>query len=114
MPVDLQIGFILVGLFAIITAANWMLTSQCMSAIQGDPAEARLKSDVAATRPSRFISSLGEGHPSDTRIWQALRRADYLPNAIQRKARIIGWLYELARLIFILAVATIVAATIVR
>ena len=97
---------ILLGLILMFTSLHFaivVLASQCLAEIQGNEAEDRVKQAIPTTKPSAFLGSgntFGDGHPMDSRVWFALREAWDLPEAVQRKARTIGLLYEIERLVF--------------
>ena len=91
----------LVLLFAGLAVAIGVLTSQCISAIQGTEVGDRLKQAVVTMKPSTFVPSMGgDSNPMDSRVWFALRQARDLPEPVQRKARLIDLLYEAEKLFF--------------
>ena len=89
-------------LFAILAFTIGVIASQCLNAIRDTDAESKLKAAILETKPSRIVPSFSwtDGHPMDTRVWFALRDAKYLPTTIQRKARLIGQLYDAEKVIF--------------
>ena len=101
-------------LYISIMGVIWVIASQCLSAVQGSEAGERLQTSIVKMKPSTFMLSLGDGHPSDSRVWFALRQARDLPDIVQRKARIIGWLYEVDRLIFALMFSALVVCFVLQ
>lgn len=92
---------VLAVVFAALAFAMGIIASQCVSAIQGTDAWKRILESLVKTKPSMFVPSMGgDGHPMDTRLWFALQQAQDLPPAVEAKAKTIGRLYELERLVF--------------
>ena len=115
MPIIFAIAIGLLVLFSLLGFTISAISSQCLFAIRGTTATDMFKKSVAATPPSRFFPTFAkDGGPLDTRVWLAPRGADYLPEAVQRKARLIGRLYEIGKLIFLLCFLTMIAGSVIR
>jgi hypothetical protein len=105
------VGLVLyTGLFFAIS----VLAAHCLSATHGTEAGERLKNSIVTMKPSRFMPNVyGDGHPMDPRTWFALRHARDLPEAVQRKARTIGRLYDAEKLVLAASVVAILVVCVV-